>query len=518
MKSDKVKFLWSTLAVLMIGMMVLTACATPTPETITVVETVEVEKEVTVVETVEVEVEVMAEKEPVTLKVMNYSQEQADFYALVAEEFQKEYPWITVEWDTIAQQEYNEALPLMFRSKDAPDIFFWVNTANKVLTMQSLYDLGWIRSLSPTAELPEGFLERWPEGSFQEGVNMKNGVVYTFPFNDNVVWGPGYMFMNGDVFDAAGLDMNNPPQTWSELKETCLTIKEKTGTYCLAIPLKGTDFQRTWYPLSGMAMTDRFFDYKNGRFALDDPKLLDAFNFIQDLYREELVVPGVEAKEFSRASMATGQAAIYFGGAWMPGVFKSMGFEDLNLGVALPPHPDNGQTGKLSSLNSENKFFVSSQSQHPEEAWLFIEWMTRPDGFFAKEYLAQGFGTLAFTDNAKYSTDPAMAKVAEIGPQIRVFYPEPLVACPATSESTAYSDAENSHKNWEWEVMVEALTSGKDLAPLAAELAKTKNDIFMQTLENEAASGLQVSLNCYAFPEWNYTENYDTADYEQHQP
>ncbi|MFN2109648.1 MAG: hypothetical protein ACK2UI_08310, partial [Anaerolineae bacterium] len=52
------RLLWSTAGLLIVASMVLTACATPTPEVITVVETVEkvVEKEgetVTVVETVE---------------------------------------------------------------------------------------------------------------------------------------------------------------------------------------------------------------------------------------------------------------------------------------------------------------------------------------------------------------------------------------------------------------------------------------------------------------------------------
>lgn len=514
---SKTKFVWSLMAVFIIAAMVLAGCAAPTPETITIVETVEVEKEVTIVETVEVEVEVAVpeDKEPVTLKVMNWSQEQADFYAEAAAEFNKEYPWITVEWNTIAQAEYRETLPLMFQTKDSPDVFFWINDANKVLTTQSLYDLGWIRSINPNAVVSEEFMNRWPEGSFQEGINMKNGVVYSFPFNDNIIWGPGYMFMNGEIFDAAGLDMDNPPTTWSELKDTCLTIKEETGAYCLAIPLKGTDFQRTWYPMSGTIMTDKFFDYKNGRFSLDDPKLLEAFEFIQDLYAEDLVVPGVEDKTFSRASMASGQAAIYFGGAWMPGVFKTMGFEDLDLGVAMPPVPNSGKTGAIAILNSENKYFVSSQSQHPEEAWLFLEWMTRPDGYFAKEYLARGFGTLAFTDNGKYSQDPAMAELATIGPEIRVLYPEPLVQCPDLASSKAYTEAENYRKNWEWEIMVEALTSGKDLAPLAQELAVKKNAILLETLEAEAASGLNVSISCYAFPNWEYNEDFDTSTYAQ---
>ncbi len=508
----------------------LAACGQAAPET--VVETVEVEKVVTVevekevevekVVTVEVEkevekvveVEVEKEPDPVTLKVMNWSQEQADFYDEVAAEFQSEYPWITLEWDTLAQDQYREALPLMFQSDDAPDVFFWISTANRVLTAAELYDLGWIKPLHPSNDIPEEFLARWPDGAFLEGINMKNGVVYSFPFNDNKIWGPGYMYMNQDVFEAAGLDVENPPATWNELYEACQTIVENTDAYCMAVPLKGTDFQRTWYPIAGSIMSDQFFDYKNGRYSIDDPKMLEAFNFLQKMYNEDLFVPGVEDKGFSRQAMASGQAAIYFGGTWMPSVFQTMGFEDLKLAVAPPPVPDDGPVGALSQLPSENKYFVSSQTQHPEEAWLFIEWMTRPDGFFATEYLARGFGPLAFSDNAKYITDPLVVEMAaDIAPNLRVAYPVPVVACPDVASSQAFRAANDIRKNWEWEAMVEALTSGSDFAPVAQEIATEKNDVFQETLEAEAASGLNVSLDCYTFPEWEYNEDFDPANY-----
>ncbi len=457
------------------------------------------------------------EHQPVTLKVMNWSQEQADFYQEVAAEFQKEYPWITIQWETMAQKQYKEALPLMFKSEESPDIFFWIGR-DRTLTMAELLDQGWIRPLTPDGTVPNDWLARWPDNLFLEGINIQDGQVYSFPFNDNLIWGPGYMYINREVFRSAGLDPDSPPQTWKELLETCRTIVDKTEAYCLAVPLKGTDLQRTWYPIAGSIMTDQFFDFKNGRFAIDDPKLLQAFEFIKTLYDEELVVPGVNDKTFARQSMASGQAAIYFGGAWMPGVFRKMGFEDLDLGVAPPPYPDNQPRGALKRGNTENKYWVSSQTQHPEEAWLFIEWLTRPDGFFAQEYLKRGFGTLAFADNQKYIQDPAMLKVAEIAPQLRVLYPEPVVACPDIAKSSAYIEAENYHKNWEWEAMVEALTTGQDFAPVAQEIAATKNKIFLETIAKEQSENLQVSISCWTYPEWEYNQDFNPENYSQHKP
>ncbi|GAB4566539.1 MAG: hypothetical protein Kow0047_17980 [Anaerolineae bacterium] len=504
-------------AIVLALILALNACAQPAPTTPAAPEAQPQEKAPAPTAAAEAAAQPAKEAEPVTLRIMNWSQEQADFYQEVAAEFQKEYPWITIQWETMAQQQYKEALPLMFRSGESPDIFFWIGR-ERTLTMAELLDQGWIRPLTPDGSVPEEWMARWGKGAFLEGINIHEGQVYSFPFNDNLIWGPGYMFINREVFRAAGLDPDNPPKTWNALYEACKTIMEKAGTYCLAIPLKGTDLQRTWYPIAGSIMTDRFFDYKNGRFAIDDPKLLQAFNFIKKLYDENLVVPGVNDKTFARQAMASGQAAIYFGGAWMPSVFQAMGFTDLELGVAPPPYPDDGPRGALSRGQTENKFWVSSQTQHPEEAWLFIEWMTRPDGFFAQEYLKRGFGTLAFADNKKYIQDPVMQKIADIAPDLRVMYPEPVVACPDVARSKAYLEAENYHPNWEFEAMVEALTTGTDFEPVAQEIAAMKNKIFQETLEKEQAEGLQVSMTCWSYPEWDYNQDFDPELYANHRP
>jgi ABC-type glycerol-3-phosphate transport system substrate-binding protein len=453
-----------------------------------------------------------AAPEPVTLKVLNWSQEQAEFYQEAAAAFQEEYPHITVQWETLAQDQYRETLPLMFQSGDAPDIFFWIGR-NRVLTMAELLDQNWVAPIAPAGTDLAEWQTRWPEGSFVEGINIHDGQIYSFPFNDNKIWGPGYMFINREVYRAAGLNPDEPPTTWSELLDVCRTVKASSEAYCLAVPLKGNHLQRTWYPLAGSIMTDSFFDLKNGRFAIDDPRMLEAFNFLQTFYNEDLVVPGINDHTFARQAMATGQAAIYFDGAWMPGVFEQMGFGDLDLGVAAPPYPDNGERGALGQTLSENKFYVSSASEHPEAAWLFLEWMTRPDGFFAQEYLKRGFGTLGYADNAALINDPAMLEVAQIADDLRVMLPEPAIACPDLGQSQAYLNAEGIRKDWEWEAMVEALTTGAQFAPLATEIATAKNELFQQTLAEERAAGLEVSPACYTFADWNYSQPFDMTGY-----
>lgn len=451
---------------------------------------------------------VAQDDETVTLRVMNYSAEQQDFYDEVAQQFFDE-TGIQVEWETLSRDAYEETLPRMFDDNSAPDIFFWLG-ANRVLTVNELLDVGWIQPLDADV-LPEDWMSRWSEGSFVDGINVIDGQTYSFPFNDNKIWGAGYMYINNDIWEGAGLSSEDIPETWSELTEVCQTVRD-SGPYCLAIPLDGTHFQRTWYPLAGTNYTDTFFDYQVGRYNVDDPRHLETFDYVQSLYENDLVIPGVNGRDETRASMAFGEAAIYFGGAWMPSVFANT-YDFTNVTAAPAPHPDEGLTGALAQTNSENKYFISSTSEHPMEATMFIEFITRPDGYFAQNYLEQGFGTLAYSDNGEYIADPVMQTVVDIAmeqrPNMRVQYPEPAVACEGVAASQAFVNSENIRRNWEWEEMVLALTTGQDFAPVAQEIAAQKNEEFLSTLEEE---GLDPA--CFAFPDWSLTENFDPAMYD----
>jgi ABC-type glycerol-3-phosphate transport system substrate-binding protein len=451
---------------------------------------------------------------PVTLKIKDFSAEQRDFHKQVAEEYHRVRPNVTVEWESIAQAQYNQTLPLAFQSRQAPDIFY--STTGGPQAMSQLLSNGWIRPVSPDGKVPDEWMKRWPAGSFQNGINMKDGKVYGFPWQDTRYWGPGYMYLNKAVFQAAGLDPNKPPATWSELRETCKTIKTRTGKHCLAAPMKGGDFQRLWFAMAAGAMTDVFFDYKNGRFDLDDPKLLEVFKFIQGLNRDGYLAPGVNDKDFSRQQFAAGQAAIYMDGPWMVSVWQQLGFTSQSYVVAPHPNPDGGARGALSSRNAQNAYWVSSQTQNAAEAWKFLQWMTDPAGYFVQNFLKGSFATLAFADNKKFLNDPAWKQIFKIADTkgFRVNYPEPLLKCPALADSKAFTMASTVLPSTrEHEVMVSALVNNKDLAPAAREVAATRQQTLEQQLQKEQSQGLKVSKDCFAFSDWNYNQDFDPKSY-----
>ncbi len=463
--------------------------------------------------------EAAAQDDRVVLTIMTRSIPAIGLFEDVEREFEAENPDIDLEFITMPEADYNEALPLLFESGQAPDIFYWSGAGD---VMHVLMRRGWIQPLNPDG-VPQEWMDRWPPGYFISGMNIYEDEVYTFPFSESRVSGFGYLFYNREMLAAAGLDPEQPPGTWSELRDACQTIVDQAVGACIAIPTDPPgDIRRIWNAIAGSIMTSGAFDYQQGRFCLDDERLIAAYNYIRSLYDNDLVLlggdpenPYVYNKEFARQALATGQAAFYFGGDWIPGYFSELGFEDFvdtNLGIAGPPYPDDYPRGALyTGLAPFNTYWVSSQTQHPDEAWRYLEWMTRPEGFFGTEYVARGLGFLQYVDNAQYVTDPNMLRIIEIGSTIRVIQPDPLLLNPDLAESQAYNLAAESFS--EMSIVSETLLSDGDFAAVAREIAQTQNDLFLEALEEERNGGLNVSVEDYTFPDWNFDEDFDYGSY-----
>src|SRR5260370_4474126 len=124
----------------------------------------------------------------------------------------------------------------------------------------------------------------------------------------------------------------------------------------MALAMKGTDWQRAWYPMAAGNMSDLLFDYKNGTFDLSDPRMLDTFNYLKGLYNKGYFAPGVQDKSFSRQQFAAGQAGIYMDGPWMVGGWDQLGVpSDRDVGAAHP-NPDTRAARALSSTDSTHTY------------------------------------------------------------------------------------------------------------------------------------------------------------------
>jgi multiple sugar transport system substrate-binding protein len=490
---------------------------------VSVEKTVVVEKTVQVPVSVEKTVEVVVtptQPPPVTIKILNYSQEQAEFYKEAAQVFHDQYPWITVVWDTMAQSDYMTTLPLMFQNNESPDIFStgWSGGSGNALTDALTFK--WVQPFDETALAPN-FRDRFPNTyKLMENIYSKDGKIYTIPRDGEGPYGYGYMYYNPDVFTAAGLDpVKDVPTTWDQLLAVCHKIRNKAkGIYCVSIPeMDVTQTQRIlipFIPLNGGGSAGGMWqNNQTGLYDLENPNIIQVLKFVRQLYTEDLAIPGLIDKAFSRAAIANGTAAIYFDGGWMPAVFAGT-FNYTGFKVALvPASTDQGSKGKLGKGVDIPAMWISSQSKHPYEATLFLNWMTEPDGWFATQYLARGFGFLSFADNNRYVTDPSQKLLIQLAPQMQVVAPNPVLKCPDLLKSQAIIAVDTFHPNWDWEVVSNYFLNGGDIEAIAKEVDAKQNEIFLKALNDEKAAGLNVSADCYAAPDWDMLHDYDYSVY-----
>ena len=157
------------------------------------------------------------------------------------------------------------------------------------------------------------------------------GRVYGLPW----VQGSRVLFYNRDLFRRAGLDPDDPPETWSELMEAAR-----------AIDALGDDISGF-----GLNLGERYVLYKkfmafawgnggrilddDGKVRLDGPETVEALEYYVELSRYSLK----EKQEVLDHHFKRGQLGMQISGAWNIRNFR-LEAPDLRYGVALVPRPD----------------------------------------------------------------------------------------------------------------------------------------------------------------------------------
>ncbi len=157
-----------SLVVVLSTLAMLGACATPTPQTVTVKETVVVETEKTVIQTqvVEKSVEKIVEVTAAPKTTLVYNTYQSDpapreADAEVVKMFMEKYPNIEVIQSTVAHEDFKQAIRAYLTSSQPPDVMTWFagNRARFFIDKGQIMDIsdvwtseGWDKSY------PKGFM------------------------------------------------------------------------------------------------------------------------------------------------------------------------------------------------------------------------------------------------------------------------------------------------------------------------------------------------------------------------
>jgi len=237
---------------------------------------------------------------------------------------------------------------------------------------------------------------------------MKNGTtlgkVWSIPFQRSTI----VMYYNKDMFKKAGLNPDNPPQTWNELASMGkrLTTKNHWG---VMIPSSGYPY----WMFGALAKENgrTLMDPDGKKTFFDDKKVVEALEYWKDLSAKYHVMPkGTIQWGTLRKNFLEGKTAIMWNSTGnLTAVKKNATF---NFGVAMLPK--NVMRG---TPTGGGNFYIFKKTTPKERiaALKFIKYMTSPE-VSAKWSIGTGY---IGTSEAAYNT-PALKAYVKSFPAAKV--------------------------------------------------------------------------------------------------
>jgi multiple sugar transport system substrate-binding protein len=235
-------------------------------------------------------------------------------------------------------------------------------------------EAGWVLDVTDrvTPEMRKGVFEAaWD-------ITTVNDVVYGLPF----LLDQKYFFYNTEILAAAGYDA--PPRTWEEVAEMSRKIKANGVEYPMIwswaqIEAVVPDFVTLLYGNGG-----QFFD-ENNQPAFNDEIGVATLQWMVDMTNEGLVNPAsiTSAEEDVRNVFSAGNAAFATNWLYMYGLAQDPAESQVagKVGMALMPVFQSALDKDIESStnNGSMGFAITAGSEHPDEAWAFLEFLTSED-------------------------------------------------------------------------------------------------------------------------------------------
>ncbi len=289
----------------------------------------------------------------------------------IIEGFEKENPDIDVK-GIPNPADYWTKIATMVAAGDPPDI----------MMMDYIYFPSWV--VAGRLEPLDSYIER-DNFNLEDFVPVSleavryEGKQYGIPMDLN----NQVMFYNKTLFEEAGLEDIDYSWTWDTFLEACEKLTKtdsrgKTIQYGFATELY-------WEALSPWVWMNKgdWFDSTLTKCTVDDPKTVEAFQFIADLMNKynympsptrqtEMGLPGA-IQVFSG-----GKAGMYPSGFWEVANLREIKAFDWNIGPLPYKFEENGQPLRASTLGGVHLCILST-SENKEAAWEFIKYRSKPE-------------------------------------------------------------------------------------------------------------------------------------------
>ena len=304
------------------------------------------------------------EEEDVTIKwFMRWDQSRVENVALpVIAEFEAANPNITVEFENIGSgSEYYQKLQTSIAGGTVADVFY---PATHIA--YSLASKGAIQPIDDLAAASGMDMSQFDQNILE--LYQIDGEQQCLPIDTASL----VVFYNKDLFDAAGVAYPEAGWTWDDFLETAKALTtDDEGTD----KVFGVETFVNYWPMMVWSETGHnvFDDARNPtEFLINNPESIAAMQWLADLS----VVHGVMPDAVQRADIgdmfSAQKAAMNVVGHWRVPRYSDLG--EFNFGFAELPV---GPTGPLNRADG-SCFAVSAASEHPEEAWKFVQFLAGP--------------------------------------------------------------------------------------------------------------------------------------------
>ena len=187
--------------------------------------------------------------------------------------------------------------------------------------------------------------------------------IYGIPRASNTI----ALYYNKDMYEAAGLDPDNPPQTWDELLEAARALTDPDNdVYGIAFSARASE-EGTFQFLPWAQMAGGGFENINADGVADALELWKAF-LDEGLASPDTLTRG---QWDSTGTFNGGNAAMAISGPWELG--RMAADADFEWGVTLLPVKEEG--GPRASALGDFNLAVFANTEHPDEAFAFLEYM-----------------------------------------------------------------------------------------------------------------------------------------------
>lgn len=235
---------------------------------------------------------------------------------------QKQAGKIRIKMDIMPWDVFFQKLPPAIATKTAPNLIL-LDPANIPQyaannSIQSMHDFWSVTGLKEKDYLANVL-----------NLMKYKGKYYEMPMQTNLI----YLYWNKDLFKAAGLDPEKPPQTMDELAGFAVKLTNpQKNQYGLGLVAKGgaPGYWTSFIWNNG----GEFFNAKRKKSLLNSPQNVKTLEWMQDLAVNKKVTPkGVNGADLDNLLMS-GQLAMYINGPWL---INGLRKNKINFGITAPP-------------------------------------------------------------------------------------------------------------------------------------------------------------------------------------